>query len=126
MLSVRDRELLEAAQAADNERQREAAIKAIAERKRMYAEGNAAFREQEAAAERVKEAAKEEQFRLSILHSFVESGGEAKDFAYEWPKLRMEIVRQRTLGAAVVDNSPAGIAKRTLEQLYPRKATGAK
>jgi hypothetical protein len=126
MLTARDRELLEAAQAADNERQREAAIKASAERKKMYAEGAIASREREAAAARVKEVEKEEQFRLSVLNSFVESGGEAKDFAYEWPKLRAEIVRQRTLGAAIVDNSAAGIAKRTLEQLYPRKATGAK
>ncbi len=121
MLSVRDRELLEAAQAADNERQREAARKESAARREMYAAGNAAIREREAVEERAKEAAKEEQFRLATLQTFVESGGEAKDFAYEWPKLRMEIVRQRTLGAAVVDNSPAGIAKRTLDKMYGRK-----
>ena len=61
---------------------------------------------------------KETDFKQSVLESFIDAGGEENKFFLEWPTLRAEIVRQRTLASFAQKSQAQDKVAATLETLY--------
>jgi len=63
-------------------------------------EKNMAANATEKAAQAAQQAgANEEQFKAQALHAYLNAGGTSLGFAGEWPSLRAELVRQKTISA---------------------------
>lgn len=91
---------------------------------REIAERNAQnMQEAEDERRRAEAAAAEQRFKDEIRRVYLESGGDATSFEVDWPALRAEIVRRKTLTAgADVDpkaTEPTGV-DRALRGMYPR------
>lgn len=63
----------------------------------------------------------ETDFRQGVCDAFIASGGNATDFESEWPELRAEIVKQRTLQGFAAQRRAGDVAQDTLNKLYGRK-----
>jgi len=92
-----------------------------AEIKRLATIGAESLHRDEAAAAVALAEKTEADFRQGVCDAFIASGGKAVDFESEWPTLRAEIVRTRTLQGFAAQRSAGDVAQDTLDRLYGRK-----
>lgn len=72
----------------------------------------------EAAAAKAATEQAESDFRQNVCDDFIAAGGDAKMFPVEWPSLRAEIVRARTLERFTRRQMMTDTAQTALDELY--------
>jgi len=118
--AVRDYEAHQAQEALKQKaRDRDSAWNA--EIKRLATIGAEELHRKEAAAAVALAEKTEADFRQGVCDAFITSGGNVTDFASEWPELRSEIVKQRTLQGFAAQRTAADVAQDTLDRLYGRR-----
>lgn len=71
-----------------------------------------------AAKEKAAKEQAEADFRQGVMDAFVQAGGKPELFPIEWPGLRAEIVRQRTLASFAKRPQISDVVTNTLAELY--------
>ncbi len=118
--AVRDYEAHQAQEALEQKaRNRDSAWNA--EIKRLATIGAESLQRKQAADAVALAEKTETDFRQGVCDAFITSGGNVADFESEWPALRADIVRTRTLQGFAAQRTASDVAQDTLNKLYGRK-----